>query len=214
MKITWVGHACFLLEAPEATVLTDPFNAAVPYPSFPEQPVNVVTISHDHADHNAIDRVTGQPIAVRTPGEQMAHGVSFRGIPSFHDDIQGAARGRNLLFRFELDGVRIAHLGDVGVPLSAEQIAALDDVELLFIPVGGHYTIGPKQAAAIVKSLPAVRLVIPMHFRTDVLADWPIGPVEDFARTMDNVRQIGTSAVSLDRGTLPETLEVWILNYA
>ena len=214
MKITWVGHACFLLEAPEATVLTDPFDAAVPYPHFPEQPVDVVTISHDHADHNAFDRVAGQPIAVRTPGEQVAQGMTFHAIPSFHDDAQGAARGSNLIFRFELDGIRIAHLGDLGVELSPEQIAALDGVELLFLPVGGHYTIGPKQAAAIIQTLPTVRLVIPMHFRTDVLADWPIGPVEDFARTMDNVRQTGCSAVSLDRGTLPETLEVWILNYA
>jgi len=214
VKITWIGHACFLLEGSKATVLTDPFDKSVPYPHFPGGPVDVVTVSHDHFDHSAVDRVAGTPTIVAKPGKTTAHGVDFLGIPSYHDDVQGAARGDNLLFAFDLDGIRVAHLGDLGAGLSPEQIDSLDGVEVLLVPVGGHYTIGPKQAKIVAASLPSVRLLIPMHFRTDVIADWPIAPVEDFVRTMDNVHQIGTSAVSLNRETLPERLEVWILNYA
>ena len=214
MKITWIGHACFLLEASEATVLTDPFDESVPYHGFPKTPVDVVTVSHGHSDHAAVDRVVGGPAVIREPGEQVAHGVTFVGTPSFHDDAQGAARGSNLLCRFELDGIRIAHLGDLGAELSPEQKAALGEVEVLLVPVGGNYTIGPEQAKRIAASLPSVRVVIPMHFRTDAISDWPIATVEDFARTMDNVRKIGSSSITLERETLPERLEVWILDYA
>ena len=214
MKISWIGHACFLLEGSQTSVLTDPFDKSVPYPHFPEGPVHAVTVSHGHFDHAAVDRVAGTPVVVTEPGKTTAHGIEFLGVPSYHDDAQGADRGSNLMFAFELDGIRIAHLGDLGTELSPEQIDLLSGVEVLLAPVGGHYTIGPEQAKAVAVSLPSLRLLIPMHFRTDVISDWPIAPVEDFVRTMDNVHQIGTSAVSLNRETLPERLEVWILNYA
>jgi len=213
MKITWIGHACFLLEGTQSSVLTDPFAEDVPYVLGDVAP-DLVTISHDHFDHNAASRVGGSPTIIRSSGACEHADVGLLGIPSFHDDVQGADRGDNTIFRISLDGLELAHLGDLGTPLTAEQLHALDGVQVLLIPVGGTYTIDAQQAADLVASLPSLRVVIPMHFKTEPIADWPIDTVDRFAQTMDNVRPIGTSQVEVTRETLPASTEVWILNHA
>ncbi len=214
MKITWIGHACFLLEAPEGRVLTDPFDKAIPY-RFPSTPVDVVTVSHDHFDHNAADRVKGTPEIVRGDGPHTAAGITLHGVPAFHDTEKGNKRGRNTIYTFTLDGLHIAHLGDLGHPLSEEQLASLADVEVILIPVGGFFTIDANQAAGLVAKLPNVRVIIPMHYKTDRLDDsFPIDTVEKFAGRMQNVREIGSAEVTLTRNDLPANPEVWILDYA
>jgi L-ascorbate metabolism protein UlaG (beta-lactamase superfamily) len=213
MKITWVGHACFLIEAKEARVMTDPFHEDVPY-RFLETTVDVVTVSHDHFDHNAIHRVPGRPAVIEATGVFDVHGLHLRGIPSFHDDCGGKERGPNILYTFALEGMTIAHLGDLGTPLDGEQREALADVDVLLVPVGGTYTIDARQAASLIESLPNVRLVIPMHFKTDAIADWPIATVDEFESLMDNARRVGASTVEVTRASLPEQREVWILDHA
>ncbi len=213
MKITWVGHACFLIEAKEARILTDPFHEDVPYP-FPETPVDVVTVSHAHFDHNAIHRVSGRPAVIEATGEFDVHGVPVRGVASYHDDRKGTERGPNILYTYVVEGLTLAHLGDLGEPLDASQHAALGAPEILLIPVGGTYTIDAGQAVAIVDGLPSVKLVIPMHYKTDVIADWPIATVEEFEALMDNVRRIGASTVEVTRESLSGQREVWILDHA
>jgi len=213
MKITWYGHSCFLIEAKEGRILTDPFDAKVPY-DFPEAPIDIVTVSHDHFDHNAVDRVAGEPVVVKGVGERRIRGIEFLGIHSFHDDCNGAERGENTIFAFELEGIRIAHLGDLGTALDDRQAAALKDVRLLLIPVGGHFTIGASTAAGIVRRLGSVRIVIPMHFKTDRISDWPIETVEPFTNMMENVRRIGAASVTVAPDTIPVSREVWVLEYA
>lgn len=213
MKITWIGHACFRIEAEEGVIVTDPFAKEVPY-AFPELLADVVTVSHDHHDHNAARRVGGRPAVVQSQGAHLVHGVHVMGIPSAHDDAGGAKRGDNLIFLFELEGLRVAHFGDLGTALTPGQAAELAGVDVALVPVGGHYTIDSVQAAALVKSLPSSRVVIPMHYRTERIADWPIAPVDEFLRTMDNVRHFEGSSVVVTRSTLPTTLEVWVLNHA
>jgi L-ascorbate metabolism protein UlaG (beta-lactamase superfamily) len=213
VKITHIGHACFFLEAQSVRVVTDPFADSVPY-RFPAIAADVVTVSHEHHDHNAVERVSGPARGARGPGVHRVSGVEIVGVASVHDDAEGAKRGPNTIFRFSLDGISFAHLGDLGVPLDAEQVTALQGVEVLFVPVGGTYTIDARAAADIVRHLPDVRLVFPMHYRTEQVADWPIAPVDDLLRTMDNVRRIGSSSVALTRETLPEALEVWVLDHA
>jgi len=213
MKITWIGHSCFFIEAREGRIVTDPFAEEVPY-AFPELEADLVTVSHDHFDHNAVGRVGGNPIVLNEPGRHDVAGLSILGVPSFHDDAEGAKRGKNTMFVFTIDGIRTTHLGDLGTSLSEEQRAALGDVRLALIPVGGNYTIGAKQAAGVVRALPSLRVVIPMHFKTDRVSDWPIETVEPFAKMMDNVRRIGGSVVSVTLETLPEAMEVWVPDYA
>ncbi|MEN6369781.1 MAG: MBL fold metallo-hydrolase [Thermotogota bacterium] len=214
MKITWIGHSCFEIQTGNGVVVTDPFIKKVPY-KFPRLAADVVTVSHGHDDHNAADRVGGHPTVLQTAGEHEAvKGLRITGIPSFHDDAGGSRRGSNLIFLIEAESLVLVHLGDLGVPLTDEQRKALAHVDVLMAPVGGYYTIDAKQAAALARSLPTVRVVLPMHYRTELIADWPITPVDDFLRTMDNVRHIGSSSVVLDRTTLPEALEVWVLDHA
>jgi len=213
MKITWIGHACFLIEAEEARILTDPFGEDVPYP-FPETSVDIVTVSHGHFDHNATHRVPGRPAVIEATGDFDVRGVRLKGIPSFHDDRGGAERGPNILYAFELEGATIAHLGDLGEPLDETQRAALADAEVFFIPVGGHFTIDARQAAALIEDLPSVRLVIPMHYKTDAIADWPIAAVDEFESLVDNARRVGASTIKVTRASLPEQREVWILDHA
>lgn len=215
MKIKWIGHACFLIRAADGiSILTDPFDETVPY-RFPDEEVDIVTSSHDHFDHAAVGRVRGSPTVIRGVGEHTAKGITFRGIPSFHDQEGGRQRGRNTIFKFAVDGIVLAHFGDLGHVISAEQQRPLQDVEVAMIPVGGYYTIGPKEALETIRLLPNLKIVIPMHFRTEAVKDWPIGPVEEFLSLVDlPVKRIGSSEVELTEAKLPARREVWVLEHA
>ncbi|MCD6321324.1 MBL fold metallo-hydrolase [Candidatus Bipolaricaulota bacterium] len=214
MKIRWIGHSCFLITGSNGVkILTDPFDESVPYP-FPQEPVDIVTVSHDHFDHAAVGRVQGNPEVVRGVGEHTAKGIAFRGIPSFHDTEGGRKRGRNTIFKFALDGITLAHCGDLGHVITAEQQRPLEDVQVILIPVGGFYTIGPKEAMETIRLLPNLRIVIPMHFKTEAVKDWPIEPVDEFLKVVDlPVKRLDVSEVEISPGDLPEKKEVWVLRY-
>lgn len=214
MKILWYGHACFRITAADGTVIiTDPYDESVPYKP-PEGPAHIVTVSHDHFDHNAVNRVKGNPEVLRGVGEWTVHGIAIRGISAFHDPKGGKERGRNTIFKFTVDGVILAHLGDLGHTLTAEQLKPLEDVQVLMIPVGGFYTIGPKEAKEVVQALPNLKIVIPMHYRTEAVKDWPIRPVKEFLEAVDLTVREFKGEVELTTTQLPKTKEVWVLPYA
>lgn len=224
MRIKWIGHSCFLIEGKDVKVITDPYGEGVPYRT-PDYSVDVVTVSHEHFDHNAVERVKGDPLVIRGAGSHEGAGIRFTGIGTFHDEDGGGKRGLNTIFTFTIDGVSLAHLGDLGHPLSGAQAEALSGVDLLFIPVGGHFTIGANEARDLIGSLPSLKVAIPMHYKTDRLGeDFPIATVDNFIRKMENVRKIGRSEVSLVEVSLvevslidedlPNRPEVWILDYA
>ncbi|MGB9758013.1 MAG: MBL fold metallo-hydrolase [Candidatus Bipolaricaulaceae bacterium] len=214
MKILWYGHACFRITAQDGTtIVTDPYDESVPYKA-PEGPAHIVTVSHEHFDHNAVGRVKGNPEVVRGVGEWTIRGIHIRGISSFHDPKGGKERGRNTIFKYVVDGITLAHLGDLGHTLTAEQLRPLEDVQVLMIPVGGFYTIGPKEAKEVVQGLSGVRVVIPMHYRTELVKDWPIRPVQEFLEAVDlTVREFKGEA-ELTAQNLPKEREVWILPHA
>jgi L-ascorbate metabolism protein UlaG (beta-lactamase superfamily) len=213
VRISWIGHSCFAVDAKDARIVMDPFSADVPY-DFPAVAADIVTVSHEHEDHNAAARVQGRPIAVRGAGTHRVGRLEIAGIASSHGTGGGTDRGANTIFAFTLEGVRHAHLGDLGTPLDAAQLEALRDTQVLFVPVGGYYTIGATEAARIAGQLPDLRIAVPMHYRTDRISEWPIASVDEFLQTMDNVRRIEDSGVELTKRTLPETLEVWVLGHA
>lgn len=214
MKILWYGHACFRITAADGTVIiTDPYDESVPYKP-PEGPAHIVTVSHDHFDHNAANRVKGNPEVLRGVGEWTVRGIAIRGISAFHDPKGGKERGRNTIFKFTVDGVILAHLGDLGHTLTAEQLKPLEDVQVLMIPVGGFYTIGPKEAKEVVQALPNLKIVIPMHYRTEAVKDWPIRPVKEFLEAVDLTVREFKGEVELTTAQLPKTKEVWVLPYA
>jgi L-ascorbate metabolism protein UlaG (beta-lactamase superfamily) len=216
MKITWLGHASFLVESKDGTrVVTDPFEAgsydgAVGYSPISTH-ADVVTVSHEHADHNAVDTVSGAPEIIRDVAERTVKGIAIRGVATFHDESKGQDRGRNNIYVMDIDGVRVGHLGDLGHVLSPEEAAALGVVDVLFAPVGGYYTIGPEEAKKTAEALGA-RVIIPMHYKTDALG-FPIQPVDDFLKLMQRVERVDSTSVEIEAKDLPDTAKVVVLDY-
>ena len=180
MKITWLGHSCFKIESDGGkVVVTDPFDESVNYPP-PRIRADVVVVSHDHHDHNNVKALKGDPAVVRGPGKKTAEGIEFEGIASYHDEREGKLRGKNTIFCFEMDEIRVCHLGDLGHQLGEKEAAALGDVDVLMIPVGGTFTLdgeGAKKVAGQIKP----RIVIPMHFKTAAVPpSFGIYPADDF----------------------------------
>ncbi len=182
MLIQHIGHAEFLLTMESGfRIVTDPYDASTGYP-VQKIEADGVLVSHHHHDHDAVENLSGHPQIIDYAGPHtFAPDVHVTGIMADHDSEGGAKRGRTLLFLLEAEGLRVAHLGDLGCLLDADQLNALGQVDVLMIPVGGFFTVGPAEAAEVVEQLNP-RVVIPMHYRTEHNADWPIGPVEDFIR--------------------------------
>ena len=163
MEVKFLGHSSFKIKGKEVTIVTDPYDASVGF-KFPKVEAEIVTISHDHHDHNQKELVGGKPFVIAGPGEYEVRGVSLLGLQTFHDESQGAKRGANTVYRLEFEGVNLCHLGDLGHQLSSSQLGELNGVDVLFIPVGGLYTIGPKRAVEVITQLEP-KIVIPMHYR-------------------------------------------------
>jgi L-ascorbate metabolism protein UlaG (beta-lactamase superfamily) len=178
MDIRWFGQSAFLLTGTKR-VLIDPFGEmdglaargiVFGYPPVAGIEADLVLITHEHGDHNAVGAAAGSPVVIRSTAGTIDSPVGeVVAVAAEHDGCAGTERGPNTIFRFDLDGLRICHLGDLGQPaLRPEQEQAIGEVDVLFIPVGGGPTVGGEAAAAIVRALEA-RLVVPMHYRTDVV---------------------------------------------
>jgi L-ascorbate metabolism protein UlaG (beta-lactamase superfamily) len=211
MKITWLGHACFLFESSAGVrVLTDPFDPSVGYPA-PAVAADIVTTSHAHSDHNYTRVVQSKFTVVDCPGETTVCGIPIKGIATFHDDAQGKMRGSNLIFRFTIDGLSVVHCGDLGHLLSAQQVQAIGPVDVLIIPVGGYYTIDAPTAANVMKQLhPA--LTIPMHFRTPAI-NFPIQTVDPFLKAAGGGKQVGKPEIEVTAESLKNDCGVVVLEY-
>ena len=167
MIITWQGHSCFKIQnkiGPGGiTIATDPFDESVGLKA-PKFEANIITISHDHHDHNNIKAVRGKPYIINTAGEYDIEGIFVEGVESYHDSRAGAERGKNIIYRIEIDDISITHLGDLGHVLDSKQLEKLEGTDILLVPVGGVYTIGAEKAVEVVSQVEP-RLVIPMHYK-------------------------------------------------
>lgn len=203
MLIQHIGHAEFLMTLESGfRIVTDPFDASVGYP-IPPLEADGVLVSHHHHDHDAVAQIGGAPQIIDYAGlHTFAPDVKVTGILADHDNVGGSKRGKTLLFLLEAESLRVAHLGDLGCLLDANQLEALGQVDILMIPVGGFYTIDAETAFQVVEQLDP-RVIIPMHYRTEYNAEWPIGPVEDFTRLFDpsSVRS-GSSLIRITKGDL------------
>jgi L-ascorbate metabolism protein UlaG (beta-lactamase superfamily) len=214
MKIKWLGHASFLITSDTGVkIITDPYSvgAGIAYGKIQEA-ADIVTISHQHGDHNNRGAVKGNPQVVEGTGSKSVGGVEFTGIASYHDEAKGGQRGPNTIFCFVVDGMRICHLGDLGHPLTKEQIAQIGEVDILLVPVGGYFTIDARGATQLCEQLNP-RVVIPMHYRTAKCA-YPIAGVEDFLKGRKEVRRVESSEVELKKEQLPSTTETVVLKHA
>lgn len=159
MKITYIGHACFLIEDGAGHKLAiDPYQkGSVPGLAYHDLTADEVICSHGHYDH---DDAAG----VRRPETVWNGSFDVTSVSTFHDDVRGAARGLNNISVINVDGIKVVHMGDIGCELTGPQLDQIRNCDVLLIPVGGHYTIDSKQAFAMTKAVDP-RVVIPMHFR-------------------------------------------------
>jgi L-ascorbate metabolism protein UlaG (beta-lactamase superfamily) len=217
MILTYHGHSAFKLKGNRGTVVTDPYDDSIGF-SMPRFSADVVTVSHQHPDHNSMDKITGtarrsKPFLVDQPGEYEVGRISVFGLPSFHDDVAGADRGTNTIFTILIDDMKVCHLGDLGHELTADQLEALGDIDILLCPVGGFYTIGPEQAVKVVRAIEP-SIVIPMHYRTpghDAKMFEGVNSLDDF------LNEYGMGPTPVDKldissSQLPEETELIVLS--
>ena len=196
MKITWYGHSCFLVETREGSAVFDPYEpGSIPGLRLPALTADAVICSHEHFDHNARS-------AVRLTGREPA--FALRRIDSWHDEVQGRKRGANTITVLEAEGLRLAHMGDLGHMLGKEQLEQLGAVDILLLPVGGFYTIGPETARELAKAI-RPGILIPMHYRGAGFGFAELAPVEDFLSPAENVLRLDTNVLEPDKLTTPVT---------
>lgn len=216
VRISWLGQACFVVQGlgSRRTVMFDPFTG-LGYPE-PSTRVDIALISHEHRDHNNEKAARGETFIIHgltadgknhLQVDQTVHGIRILGVSTRHDDAQGADRGLNTAFLVEMDGLRIVHLGDLGHALEPEQVAKLWPVDVLMIPVGGHFTIGPEAAQKVVEELEP-RILIPMHYKTEFTNDLPIKPVDDFLKLVKNVKALKGSEYTIFPDGMPKEMQV------
>lgn len=203
MVFQHIGHSEFLITLESGfRIVTDPYDASTGYPVRKIQ-ADGVLVSHHHHDHDAVENVTGYPQIIDFAGvHTFAPDLRVTGILADHDDAGGAKRGKTMLYLLEAEGMRVAHLGDLGCILDADQLDALGRVDVLMVPVGGYYTIDAEQARTVMEQLDP-RITIPMHYRTEYNADWPIAPLSDFTALFppDEIRE-GGEALRVTKGDL------------
>lgn len=210
MEITWLGHSCFRLKGKEAIVITDPFSPDLGY-SLGKPTARIVTVSHKHPGHSYTQGVAGDPKLVTGPGEYEISNVLIIGVATYHDKDGGKERGKNTAYLIEIDDVSICHLGDLGHPLTDEQVEELGKVDVLMLPVGGVSTINAATAAATVRQLEP-NIIIPMHYKTPALQR-ELEPVETFLKEIGAHDITPQPKLSLTKANLPLVAQVVLLEY-
>jgi L-ascorbate metabolism protein UlaG (beta-lactamase superfamily) len=231
VTVTFLGHSCFTIQGEDGEIIMiDPYATYVPYPSLP-QAADVVLTTHAHIDHcprcyGETDRYTGDPIEVfpwdsegrtREGTWRITEDLVVQFIEATHVTLTGGGQGYVTLFAFDVGGIRFAHLADLGRVLNTDQITALGDVDVLFIPVGGAFTIDAAEALTVIGQLPTVKIVFPMHYYVDGITPWTdMAPLSEFTQVADvlyDVVEYETAHVVLDADALPDDVEVWTLPY-
>lgn len=217
MKINWYGHAAFHITTDGGTsIIIDPYESGAFDNALTYGPIqgraDIVITSHHHADHNYTQDIQGEYVLIHQPGSYEIKDVSIATISTFHDASKGKDRGTNLISVIKADDMILAHLGDLGHGLDADLLKQLGKVDILFLPVGGLFTIDASVATEIMNAIHP-RIAIPMHYKTEKCA-FPIAPLEDFTRGKDNVHMLKSFEVSLDKETLPEATEIMVFDHS
>lgn len=207
-EFRFLGHNCIRIKAREATILTDPVDKVTGY-AMPKQTADIVSISHDHPGHSNLAAVKPEYRVISGPGEYEMHDVFITGIRTYHDNVKGNERGYNTVYLFEVEGLRICHLGDLGHPLSAEQTEAMEDCDVLLVPAGGDTTISPEQAAEIVGQL-GPKVVIPMQYATEA-GDTKLGSLDRFCKSLGVALPAAEEKFVVKQSDLSEAMKLVVL---
>jgi L-ascorbate metabolism protein UlaG (beta-lactamase superfamily) len=188
-------------------IITDPYATSPELTYSPiDETADIVTVSHEHIDHNNVRAIKGQPEVVKGVGVKTVKGIEFKGIASWHDDVQGARQGPNTVICFTVDRVKFCHLGDLGHRLSPEQVTKIGEVDVLFIPYWVSY-----ETCNDLKA----KIIIPMHYKTPkVGVGFATGGVDEFLEGKDNVKRLSTTILELKPMEVPTTPQIIVLEMA
>jgi len=188
MTIKWYGHSCFHIfsnsgKNSPVSIIIDPFDESIGLKLPRKLEADIVLVTHDHYDHNNVKKVSNSPFLITGPGEYDVKGVSIRGISAYHDNSEGRERGRVTVYEIETEKMSICHLGDLGQKeLTSDQVSAIGEVDILMIPIGGHFTIDAKEAAKIMAQIEP-KIIIPMHYKLPKLKI-KLDLLDDFLKTL------------------------------
>ncbi len=216
MNIIWYGQSCFKItvstgKGPErqAIIITDPFDKSIGLKP-PRTRADIVTVSHQHRDHNNVGIIKDNPFIIDGPGEYEIKKVSIKGISSFHDKKQGALRGKNTIYVIEAEDIHLCHLGDLGHILEAGQLEQIGKIDILMIPVGGRYTISWNEADEVINQIEP-KIVIPMHYKIPGLTI-NLDSVDKFCKEMGASAKKTIPKLSIKKKNLPqEEMEIVVM---
>jgi len=208
LRIRWHGHSCFEITN-EITVVTDPHDGKSIGIHAPDVLGDIILVSHDHYDHNSVESVEKEnSMVIKDETEKTVLGVKIRGVVSFHDESAGRKRGENIIYMFTMDNISFCHLGDLGHELDEGAVRQIGDVDVLFIPIGGNFTIDAEKAWNVINGIKP-KIVIPMHYKFGGLS-LPIAEIGPFlAKNNFDVLHVG-SEIDIEKEDLPEDLEIWV----
>ncbi len=209
LKIRWHGHSCYEITN-RSTIVTDPHDGkSIGIPT-PTVLADIILVSHDHYDHNSVKTVEKETTKIITePRKRQIDDVCIKGFPSFHDQHQGTKRGENIIYRCIIDEVTFCHLGDLGHILDEKTIKKIGAIDVLFIPVGGTYTLDAKKAWEVINQIKPT-VVIPMHYKIEGLS-LPIASVDQFLDQTNEYKTIKVgNEIDIEKEEIPEQPELWV----
>jgi len=208
LQIRWHGHSCFELTN-DLTIITDPHDGksiGLPPPSVTG---DIILVSHDHFDHNSVKSVEkeGSKIVIDERKRTISD-VQINGFPSYHDESHGEKRGKNIIYKFSYDGITFCHLGDLGHELDEKTVQQIGEIDILFIPIGGTYTIDANQAWSVIKKINP-KITIPMHYKLEGLS-LPISGIDSFLENNNfKILKVGNE-IDIEKDELPKDKEIWV----
>ena len=207
LQIRWHGHACFEITN-DVTLVTDPHDGksiGIPAPSVTG---DIILISHDHYDHNSVKSVEKSDSKVVTDERKKTiSNIEIKCIESFHDECRGEKRVKNIIYKFTMDDVTFCHLGDLGHKLDEDAVQKIGDVDILFIPIGGTFTVDAEGAWSVI-NLIKPRIAIPMHYKIGGLS-LPIAGIEPFLeKNKYKALKVGNE-IDIEKEDLPDEPEIW-----
>ena len=212
MRIKWHGHACFEISNRDTTIVIDPHDGKSIGIKPPSATADLVLITHNHYDHNAVRSIDGNfRTYVMKNGRFSFNNIPFYGLNTYHDDDSGYIRGFNTMYRFTFEDMTFCHCGDIGDIPSGKVINAIKEVDFLFVPVGGTYTIENPELRKFIE-LVNPRIIIPMHYRFGGLTI-PVKDVDHFLQMIpeESIDYVGNS-IDITKDELPEYKECWVFD--